>query len=265
MNARIRFGLALPLSVVFSIASASLARAQRSGSAGMRPAAAAAHARPVAAHAVVSHPVVARGTVGAVRVTRFDTATNGFTFNDGSFLPLQDFPNFFPGVGFDSFPFNLNNRDLLIKAAIDPVTQWQFAVAERVLNATRGVAPFTGFWWPGGGSYVLPTEPAPAEQAPQPQPQIIILQQPPAAQTPSATAEPAPAPEAAAPPVDVGQFVLALRNGSQIQAVAFTRVNDHIVYITADGSRRMIAASDLDPGTTTLINEELGTPLQFPL
>ena len=68
-----------------------------------------------------------------------------------------------------------------------------------------------------------------------------------------------------APLPDVGQFTLVLRNGSQIQAVAFTRSNDRIIYITAEGNRRAIPISDLDSDATVRINEERGTPLSFPL
>ena len=64
---------------------------------------------------------------------------------------------------------------------------------------------------------------------------------------------------------DVGQFILVLRNGTRIQAVAFTSSNGNIVYITADGSRRTIALADLDSETTMRVNEERGTPLQLPL
>jgi hypothetical protein len=68
------------------------------------------------------------------------------------------------------------------------------------------------------------------------------------------------------PPLpDVGQFTLVLRNGSQIQAVAFTRSNDKIVYITVEGSRRTIAVADLDSDATLRVNQERGTPLQFPM
>lgn len=64
---------------------------------------------------------------------------------------------------------------------------------------------------------------------------------------------------------DVGQFILVLRNGTRIQAVAFTSSNGNIVYITADGSRRMIARADPDSETTVRVNDERGTPLQLPL
>jgi len=74
-----------------------------------------------------------------------------------------------------------------------------------------------------------------------------------------------PAPDDSASLPDIGQFTLVLQNGAQLQAVAFTRMNDRIVYITADGSRRTIAIADLNPDATVQVNEERGTPLQFPL
>jgi len=64
-------------------------------------------------------------------------------------------------------------------------------------------------------------------------------------------------------PADVGQFILVLQNGTQLEAVAFTRMKDLIVYITADGSRRTIAAADLNSDATVQINQERGTPLQL--
>jgi len=266
MNTRVRFFLPLVVVFGYSVAFVSVAHGQRVGLTAARssPSPAPARTMPVAPRAVVAHPLPPRGTTRGARVTGFNTATNGFTFADGSFLPLQSFLSPCGGLGFGFTSFSAGSCDLGIRAVIDPVTQWQLAVAERVLNATRGVVPVSGFTWlDGGGWYVPPVEPAPVEQ-PQPQPQIIVVQ-PPAAPQAAAPTTPAAAPETAAPPPELGQFVLALRNGTQIQAVAFTRVNDHIVYITADGSRRMIGASDLDPGATTLINEELGTPLQLPL
>jgi len=75
----------------------------------------------------------------------------------------------------------------------------------------------------------------------------------------------APQTSTSVPVEDVGQFVLVLRNGSQLQTVAFTRSNDHIVYVTTDGFRRTLALSDLDTGATIRINEERGTPLEIPL
>ena len=97
-------------------------------------------------------------------------------------------------------------------------------------------------------------------------PQVIIVQQrqPPAEQA-TAEAPPSAVPaEVEQPPLpDVGQFVLVLRDGTQIQAVAFTRQNDRIVYITTDGRRRSVAIGDLDTAATRGLNDERGTPLQL--
>jgi len=72
------------------------------------------------------------------------------------------------------------------------------------------------------------------------------------------------APESASLP-DVGEFTLVLRNGSRIQAVAFTRRDDKIIYITPSGGRRILAVSDLDTDSTERTNQENGTPLQLSL
>ena len=99
----------------------------------------------------------------------------------------------------------------------------------------------------------------PADQPAQ-QPQVIVVQAPPAQQS----SDPSSADEEA-PLADVGQFTLVLQSGVELQAVGFTRVKDRIVYITADGSRRTIGVDDLNSDATVRVNEERGTPLQLPL
>jgi len=163
--------------------------------------------------------------------------------------------------GFASNNFSKANQDLWIKAAIDPATQWRLFERQRFhRNHGFGAA---GFYWLDGGPYYEPAEPAEAEQAPSQQPA------PPAqaefAEAASAERLSAPQTSTSVPVEDVGQFVLVLRNGSQLQTVAFTRSNDHIVYVTTDGFRRTLALSDLDTGATIRINEERGTPLEIPL
>lgn len=64
---------------------------------------------------------------------------------------------------------------------------------------------------------------------------------------------------------DEGEFTLVLNSGRWIEAVAFTRSNDTIVYITTAGSRYTIAANELDSESTLRVNQERGTPLQSPL
>jgi len=235
-----------------------LARAQRTG-----PAMGQAMAQaPVAVHA---HPASARpGNAGTTRPASRKTTSvkannaNGFL---GDPLSVQQFLDPFPGFGFNFEHLNAIDSDLGVKALIDPVTQGRLAVAERLRN-NRFASP--GFYiLDGGGAYAVPGDsdaPAPDQQvqesAPQ-RPQIIVVQQP----APDSTA---PQEAVSAPLPDEGDFTLVLRNGSQIQAVAFTRVGDRIVYITPEGGRRSIAASALDADATEQTNQENGTPLQLP-
>ena len=76
------------------------------------------------------------------------------------------------------------------------------------------------------------------------------------------------APDAESGPVapipDVGSFTLVTRGGFRLDAVAFTRSNDRLVYITPDGGRRTIAMRDLDVDSTQRLNQELGTPIEIP-
>lgn len=266
MNSELRLRLAAAILVLFSLLSPNLARGQRTAfSSGVRPSAAPIHARPVGTHVIASRPSNSRSSAATGRAMSFNTFSNALGFVNASFLSLQDLLNPVPGLGFDYAHLAAINRDLGIKAVIDPATQWRLAVAERVLRDTSGLAPTGGFFLlDGGGAYVVPAEAAPPQPSTQ-QPQIIVLQQAPAATQPSAQSAPAPAPEAAPPIPDVGSFTLVLQNGTKIQAVAFTRLNDRIVYITAGGSRRTIALSDLDSAATMRINDERGTPLRLPL
>jgi hypothetical protein len=219
---------------------------------------------------IVSRATSVRSFGATGRVASSTTSANAFDFGGALLssqdLSLQDLLNPVPGLGFNYAHLAAINRDLGIKAVIDPATQWRLAVAERLLRDTRSSAPNAGFFLlDGGGEYTVPAETPPAEQSPQ-QPPIIILQQAPAAQPSNAQSVPAAAASETAPPLpDVGQFTLVLQDGTRIQAVAFTYIKNRIVYITAGGSRRTIAASDLYSDATKRVNEERGTPLQLPL
>ncbi len=159
------------------------------------------------------------------------------------------------------------NQDLAIKALIDPATEWKLALAERLLRDRPSHGSGGFYLLDGGGAYAAPDDSAsddsaPAQQSDQPaqQPQVIVVQAPP----PQQAADQPPADDSAPLP-DVGEFTLILQNGTQLQAVAFTRVKDRIVYITTDGSRLTFAVTDLDSDATVRVNEERGTPLQLPL
>ena len=99
-----------------------------------------------------------------------------------------------------------------------------------------------------------------------PHPQIIVVQAPAAANQQGAAPAPSAEPQAQQPALpDVGQFTLVQRDGTKIEAIAFTRKSDSIVYITADGSRRTLAVADLDSAATQRVNQERGTPLNLSL
>jgi len=180
--------------------------------------------------------------------------------NGGTSLSIQELLNPFPGFGFNFEHLTALNQDLGIKALIDPATQARLAVAERLLRETRFSPGF--FLIDGGGSYVVP---AGADQQPQAQQPIILVQQPAPQEVASQDMSEQPPAEATALVTDEGEFTLVLRDGKQFQAAAFTRMNDRIVYITPDGGRRTVPVGDLDSDATLRINQERGTPLQLPL
>jgi hypothetical protein len=109
----------------------------------------------------------------------------------------------------------------------------------------------------------------------QQQPQYIFVQQvPDPRQQAKQGAESQPADEAqsaaaaerepAIPLRDVGSFTLVTRQGNLLDAVAFTRSSDRLVYITPDGGRRTLAFRDLDLSETQRVNTERGTPITIP-
>lgn len=214
-------------------------------------------------------------TRGRVTGTPVNDPGNAFASGFGNFggapLTVQQLLDPVPGLGFDFSDLAARDRDLDIKAVIDPVTEWRLATAERLLRDNRGFGGFVGtggYILDGGGVYTVPEEPAgePAAAAPAQQPQIIVVQAPAAANQQGAGSAPPAEPQAQQPPLpDVGQFTLVLRDGSRIEAIAFTRKSDSIVYITADGSRRTLAVADLDSAATERVNQERGTPLNLSL
>lgn len=187
---------------------------------------------------------------------------SGFASNALGLGNVSFFPNTNYGVGMNGINF-VATQDIGTLAAIDPATQWRLAIAERVAQSTPGLFSGAGFYLLGGGGYAVPEEPATGnEQGPQQQQAPIIVMQQPAAQQAPAPAAQEPPP---APLPDAGQFTLVLRDGTQIQALAFTHMKDRIVYITQEGGRRTIPFTDLDADATVRVNQERGTPLQLPL
>jgi hypothetical protein len=209
----------------------------------------------------------------------------------GDPLSVQQLLNPFPGFGFDFEHPNGINRNANIKALIDPATQVQIAEAER--RRRHKGPPSGGFiFLAGGGAYALPVDAGagidpddpqtaqdsgsnqtgqtqgPSQDATQQgsqdaqRPIIIVEQQ---ADREQAEGDARLAEEQSASLPDEGEFTLILRSGQEIEAVAFTRVNDRIVYITLNGGRRTVAVREVDIDATVRLNQERGTPLQMAL
>jgi hypothetical protein len=110
------------------------------------------------------------------------------------------------------------------------------------------------------------------ESGGQQQPQYIFVQQVPDPRGQSASsasrdqsqAVPEQQAEPSVPLRDVGSFTLVTQAGYRLDAVAFTRSADRLVYITPDGGRRSIAFRDLDVAATERLNTERGTPITIP-
>ena len=255
MKSALEFGLATG-SLLGLLLVGSPAQAQRAGFA----AAERSMAAPV-------HPSYSRRFVGHAPLSSASHEANRVASGDfglaGSGLTLQQLLCPIPPPGFDYQYLSAIDGDLAEKALVDPVTQARLAEARRFLRG-RGfgaggyyILDGGGYDWPDESDESQAAEQPPAAQPQQP-PQIIVLQQPPAESESSSEAAPAQQPLP-----DVGEFILVLRNGTRIQAVAFSRTDNGIVYITSDGSRRTIALADLDSAATVRVNEERGTPLQL--
>jgi len=208
----------------------------------------------------------------------------GFTGGDG--LTVQQILNPFPSDGFDFAHLAAIHKDDDIKALIDPATQVKLALAERRMRRKPKTA--NGFiFLDGGGAYVLPVEPeadlnadadaqvahergqdegqdrsqdqngqaAAQQRAPRETQQVEQLE---------ANNERVALEQSESLP-DEGEFTLILRSGQEIEAVAFTRVDNRIVYITVGGGRRTVDLRELDVDATVRLNQERGTPLQIPL
>ena len=170
-------------------------------------------------------------------------------------LLTGDFP--VPGLGFDFAHLAAVNRNLGVRALIDPITQHRLALARQIRRETP-ILPLT-----------LPLLFQSTQIFIVQQPPLVILQQPPEAPVEQvryvereAEIQPARPPE---PPREVGELVLVRRDGEVILVVAFFAQRDRIVYVTRDGNRRSVPLAELDIESTLRMNEERGTMLRLPV
>jgi hypothetical protein len=269
MKATISVGMAAAIVSAVVVIAAAPINAQQRMSPSAAPRVATLHSPPAAAHAAGARAPAPRRTAPGSSV-HFNAATNSFESSNGTPVSFEQLLNPVPGLGFDYHHLSPNSQNLGIKALVDPATGWRISEARRVLHGSRFSGP--GFYILDGGLYYPVSDDSsdaaaqtadsdPSSQQQQ-QPQVVVVQAPQSQQadedssTQERTEEQIP---------DVGQFTLVLRNGRQLEAVAFSHVNDEIVYITTDGSRRSFPAADLNSDATVQINVERGTPLQLPL
>lgn len=116
----------------------------------------------------------------------------------------------------------------------------------------------------------------------------VVVEEPPAADSPSAAPEEVPleaasddpverlshsrarasAPSeslaAPAPQPDAEQFVFVRRDGSLVFAIAYSWDNGSLRYVTPEGFRRTIASDALDLGATQQFNEQRGLTFRWP-
>jgi hypothetical protein len=109
-----------------------------------------------------------------------------------------------------------------------------------------------------------------AAQPQQPQPQIIVIQQPVPAQlgadSQRAAENVSPAAPDSQPPApvpDVSNFIFVRRDGRVLFASAFSVVARQLQYVTPEGVRRTVEVSDLDADATRQMNEARGTSVQI--
>jgi hypothetical protein len=295
MHARIWLAAALLLIVPsFTFAQRAPGISRSSMSAGVSAPAAApvshtmlARTRASTNHSAGTH--VAKGT--SLPAAGSSAGVNTFG-SGGDGLTLQQLLDPYPANGFSFAHLAAIDRDLDMKAFIDPATQVRIAEARRRMRRVPRLGN-GGFYLLDGGAYAIPEDPNGAinadqdaqtsdqqmqdqeglsgqelaghrqteQQAQQQEQQPIISIQQPAVEANNAMI----AQEDVDPLPDEGEFTLVLRSGREIEAVAFTRVNDKIIYITSGGSRRTLALADVDSEATVRLNQERGTPLQLPL
>lgn len=191
-------------------------------------------------------------------------------------ITLQDLSNQVPGLGFDYEHLAAISGNLAEKALIDPATMEELALAERFNRGGVGSSAYIlGGYGYGGGEIPVDNGDAtdalapPADPAPQPAPQIIILQQPaapgasPAQSNGGTAARPENAQAAAVPLQEASDFLLVLKSGAMVSAVAFTRQGDQLIYVTKEGNRRTMSVATIDSDATSKINAARGTPLKL--
>jgi hypothetical protein len=264
MSKTTRFGFLVTVALALPFTLAAQHAAAPSGSAG------AAHSS-VGTMAAHPHHIVSRsaGTTRQLNANRGTTTSsanpdsNVVTLSPESLASLQDLTGQVPGLGFDYEHLVAISGNLAEKALIDPATQAELALLARL---NRGLSAPAYFLWDYGYGDAVPASYDNSDPAPQPAPQVIIVQQPAAAPAAQSYSQPdTGAEQQAAPLPDASDFLLVLKDGVTVSAVAFTRKGDQLIYVTKEGNRRTMSMDSIDADATSKINAARGTPLKLEL
>ncbi len=174
-----------------------------------------------------------------------------------------------PGLGFDYTHLAAVNRNLGVRALVDPITQHRLA-QERNLRRSAPIAAAPAFPVVVNSIVVnvLPQPPVVIIQEPEPEPESIgRVQFVERAAPVGAAAEPAFFYEP--PERESDELVLVRRDGLLLFAVAFTSrpaasgQGTRIVYVTREGHRRSVALAELDLDATRDLNEARGSTVHL--
>ena len=261
-----------------AVAPAGAQGAAPAATSGPAPAAAPASAPAGTAHAstattgtIHSHHIAGHGTLTRPlnHATTPAANPNVVVINPDNLISFTDLTGQVPGLGFD-YEFIANTQgNLAEKALIDPVTQARLALLAR-LNRGPFYPEYFLWGYPFYGDVdQTATDPnATDSQQPQSTPQIIIVQQP-APNAPSAQnyaqGDPNVQPAPRSPLTEASDFLLVLKDGVTVSAVAFTRKGDQLIYVTKEGNRRTMSMDSIDTDATTKVNAARGTPLKLEL
>jgi hypothetical protein len=223
-----------------------------------------AHAKPAARASANASPTIATGSQSSQFASVIQISPNGRIAS--GFVPAANSLSFdsfsgVPGLGFD-FPH---------LAAISGSLRNNPQHFEH--DGRRGQGSFVPIFF-GGYPYYddlgADQQDPQAVQPAQPQPQIIVIQQPvPAQQAADSGSDtgnvsaPTSESEAAASIPDVGDFILVRRDGRILFASVFSVVGEQLQYVTPEGIRHTLAMADLDSDATQQMNEARGTTVQI--
>ncbi len=170
-----------------------------------------------------------------------------------------DFP--VPGLGFD-FPHHAAvNRNLEVRALVDPITKQRLALAREIRREAPVVPAFPIIFFTAPVIVVPPVVIVQQPVPERPQVQQIVERVRYEEPTPETAAAPLPP----VPVRELDELIFIRRDGTVTFAVAYSIRGDRIVYITPEGLRRSMLLAEIDLEATEQLNEERGTSLRLRL